>query len=70
MIITFIGYFVVIFLAIQVGYLLFFSIAGLLARPETFKPAQKYGKIRVFIPGYKEDFVIIDTAKNAVTQDL
>lgn len=69
MIITFIGYFVVIFLAIQVGYLLFFSIAGLLARPETFKPAQKYGKIRVFIPGYKEDFVIIDTAKNAVTQD-
>ena len=69
MIITFFEYFVVIFLAIQVGYLLFFSIAGILGKPEVFKPAQKFRKIRVFIPGYKEDFVIIDTAKDAIAQD-
>ncbi|MFD2523955.1 glycosyltransferase [Emticicia soli] len=62
-------YAVLIYLGIQVFYLLFYSIAGKIARKETFVEAQKLRKIRIFIPGYKEDAVIISTAKDAIEQD-
>ncbi len=57
------------YLCIQVAYLLFFSIAGKLARPHVFAPARELRRIRIFIPGYKEDSVIIATAKDALNQD-
>jgi cellulose synthase/poly-beta-1,6-N-acetylglucosamine synthase-like glycosyltransferase len=63
-----IGYCILTFLFIQVGYLLFFSVAGKLARPEYFPQASTMRRIRIFLPGYKEDAVIIDSARNAIKQ--
>lgn len=68
-ILNFIIYFILIYLTIQVAYLLFFSIAGKLSSKKNFAKAQKLRKIRVFVPGYKEDSVIIATAKNILEQD-
>ena len=64
-----IQYCVLGFLTIQVGYLLFFALAGKMAKPDKFKPAQSLRRIRIFIPGYKEDAVIIATAKDAIQQN-
>jgi cellulose synthase/poly-beta-1,6-N-acetylglucosamine synthase-like glycosyltransferase len=58
-----------LFLFIQVFYLLFFSIAGKLGKKAKFPAAKKFRRIRIFIPGYKEDAVIINTAKEAVNQN-
>jgi cellulose synthase/poly-beta-1,6-N-acetylglucosamine synthase-like glycosyltransferase len=66
---TFIEYFILIYLTIQVAYLLFFSIAGKIGKKKVFEKAQKLRKIRIFVPGYKEDAVIIATAKNILEQD-
>lgn len=68
-ILNFILYFILIYLTIQVAYLLFFSIAGKISRKKIFTKAQKLRKIRIFVPGYKEDSVIIATAKNIIEQD-
>ena len=57
------------YLVVQVAYLLFFSLAGRLKKKQVFPTAKKQRKIRVFIPGYKEDAVIINTAKDAVQHD-
>ncbi len=57
------------YLLIQVLYLLFFAIAGKLAAKELFTASPIKKKIRIFIPGYKEDAVIIATAKDALLQD-
>ncbi len=58
-----------VYLSVQVLYLLFFALAGRLGKKTEFPVAQKLRKIRIFIPGYKEDAVIIATAKDAITQD-
>lgn len=58
-----------LYLLIQVTYLLFFSLAGKLAAKKSLLPAKKLRCIRVFIPGYKEDAVILDTAKAALAHD-
>jgi cellulose synthase/poly-beta-1,6-N-acetylglucosamine synthase-like glycosyltransferase len=52
-----------------VAYLLFFSIAGKLSSKKIFTKAKKLRKIRIFVPGYKEDSVIIATARNILEQD-
>ncbi len=57
------------YLAIQVIYLLFFSVAGHLGKKQLFSAASDFRKIRVFIPGYKEDKVILETAQNALSQN-
>lgn len=54
------------YLSIQVLFLLFFSIAGKLGKKSVFLPAKIIRRIRIFIPGYKEDAVIIATAMEAV----
>lgn len=54
-----------IYLSIQVLYLLFFSVTGKLGRKTKFASAKKLRRIRIFIPGYKEDSVIVETAKHA-----
>lgn len=68
-ILTILQYVVLVYLGIQVIYLLFYSIAGKLARKEVFPAATTFRKIRIFIPGYKEDAVIITTARDAILQD-
>jgi cellulose synthase/poly-beta-1,6-N-acetylglucosamine synthase-like glycosyltransferase len=68
-ILNFIAYFILIYLTIQVAYLLFFSIMGKISSKKVFKKAQKLRKIRIFVPAYKEDAVIIATAKNILQQD-
>jgi cellulose synthase/poly-beta-1,6-N-acetylglucosamine synthase-like glycosyltransferase len=57
------------YLTIQVAYLLFFSVAAKLAAKKTYATAPTQKRIRIFIPGYKEDSVIIATAKNALLQN-
>jgi cellulose synthase/poly-beta-1,6-N-acetylglucosamine synthase-like glycosyltransferase len=57
---------VFIYLAIQVVYLLFFSIAGKLSKGKKIPPANQLRRIRIFIPGYKEDSVIVETARQAI----
>lgn len=62
-------YCILIYLTIQVAYLLFFSVVGKIAKATSFPKANTLRKIRIFIPGYKEDAVIIATAKNAISQN-
>lgn len=57
------------YLTIQVAYLLFFSLAGKIIKTKPFQEATTLRRIRIFIPGYKEDAVIINTAKNALNQN-
>lgn len=66
---TSIQYFILVYLTIQVSYLLFFSLVGKFGRKIIFPNATKIRSIRIFIPGYKEDSVIIDTAKNVIRQN-
>ena len=66
---TSIQYFTLIYLTIQVSYLLFFSIAGKIRGKISFPQATILRKIRIFIPGYMEDSVIIDTARNIIQQN-
>ena len=62
-------YFILGNLTLQVAYLLFFSIAGKISRIKIFPKAQSLRRIRIFIPAFKEDTVIIETAKNALGQN-
>ena len=66
---TSIQYFVLIYLTIQVSYLLLFSLAGKIVKKNDFPNATMLRKIRIFVPGYQEDSVIIETAKNILEQD-
>jgi cellulose synthase/poly-beta-1,6-N-acetylglucosamine synthase-like glycosyltransferase len=49
-------------------YVLFFSLASLFYREKKMKPAKSYRKVAVLIPGYKEDAVIVDVARDALKQ--
>ncbi len=69
MIINILEYLLLGYITLQVAYLLFFSLAGTLGKKEIFPEAAGFRRIRVFIPGYKEDAVIIATAKDALLQD-
>ncbi|MEO6001337.1 MAG: glycosyltransferase family 2 protein [Chitinophagaceae bacterium] len=64
-----IQYCILAIFTIQVGYLLFFSLAGKIVQRKTIPNATTLRRIRIFIPGYKEDAVIIATAKNAISQN-
>jgi cellulose synthase/poly-beta-1,6-N-acetylglucosamine synthase-like glycosyltransferase len=57
------------YLVMAVFYIAFFSLASLFARKKTPKEAKKLRKFAVLIPGYKEDRVIIEVAKDALEQD-
>jgi len=50
-------------------YLLIFAIAGMFYKPVKNNISGKYRKFAVFIPGYKEDNVIVDVARKALDQD-
>ena len=64
-----IEYAILVYLFIQIGYLFIFSIAGSMASRKKVVTTGKLNSIRVFIPGYKEDSVIIATAKAAIAHD-
>lgn len=49
-------------------YILIFAIAGIFYRQKKSIPANKNRKIAVLIPGYKEDDVIIEVAREALKQ--
>ncbi len=57
---------VFIFLALQSAYLLVFALAGRLITLRKYKAAHQQGSFVIYIPAYKEDAVIIDTAKAAL----
>jgi cellulose synthase/poly-beta-1,6-N-acetylglucosamine synthase-like glycosyltransferase len=50
-------------------YLLVFAVAGLFRKKMEYENTDFYRKIAVFIPGYKEDNVIIEVAKQALNQN-
>lgn len=54
---------------IATAYILLFAIAGIFYKSPTLPPTKKLRKIAVLIPGYKEDSVIVEVAKNALIQD-
>lgn len=62
-------YFVFGYLAIAVGYYLTFSIASRFTRKKMTSPTSTvYHSIAVFIPAYREDAIIFDTAAKALRQ--
>jgi len=50
-------------------YIFVFSLAGLFYKQAPYKQAIKNRKIAVLIPGYKEDSIIIEVAKEALQQN-
>ena len=59
---------VLISLGLATIYLLIFAIAGTFFRQKAYPEATKYRRIAVLIPGYKEDEVIVEVARDAVLQ--
>ncbi len=57
---------VFVFLSLQSAYLLVFALAGRLITLRKYKAAHKQGSFVIYIPAYKEDAVIVDTAKAAL----
>lgn len=58
-----------VYLSISSLYFFIFSFASLFTRKKTFPKLEKKLKFAVLIPGYKEDNVIVDVAKNALKQN-
>ena len=56
-------------LAAVVSYLLVFALAGRFARPTTYATPTRWPRLAVYIPAYKEDAVIVDTARRAAAHD-
>ena len=56
-----------VILALQVIYLLIFALAGRIIPLKKYPPQKKQGSFVIYIPSYKEDAVIIETATAAVT---
>ncbi|MCD6112705.1 MAG: glycosyltransferase family 2 protein [Bacteroidales bacterium] len=58
-----------VYLSISSLYFFIFSFASLFTRKKTFPKSEKKLKFAILIPGYKEDNVIVDVAKNALKQN-
>ncbi len=67
-IIRFIELILYIYLAIAALYIFIFSVAGKFKRASYNSNLNKYRKIAVLIPAYKEDNVIVDVAQQALKQ--
>jgi len=61
--------FLLIPLTLAVFYILIYAFAGLFYRQKPYGAATVVRKIAVLIPGYKEDEVIVDVARQALKQD-
>ncbi|TYA78488.1 glycosyltransferase [Seonamhaeicola marinus] len=55
--------------ALATLYIFIFSIASVFYKQKKYSESAKKRKIAVLIPGYKEDAVIVDVAKQALEQD-
>lgn len=60
---------IIILLGLSTLYIFVFSLAGLFYRQSPYPLVVKFRKIAVLIPGYKEDEVILEVAKEALLQD-
>jgi len=60
---------VLVILGLSTLYIFLFSFAGLFYRQRPYPKPVKNRKIAVFIPGYKEDEVIVQVAKAAMLQN-
>jgi cellulose synthase/poly-beta-1,6-N-acetylglucosamine synthase-like glycosyltransferase len=58
-----------ILLGISTLYIFVFSVAGLFYQQKAYREITKSRKIAVLIPGYREDEVILDVARQALSQD-
>ncbi|MGM0647330.1 MAG: glycosyltransferase [Bacteroidota bacterium] len=58
-----------IYLAFAGVYIFIYSLAGKLKRTVDFPESEQKRKFAILIPGYKEDIVIVDVAKEALKQD-
>jgi len=58
-----------ILLGLATLYIFVFSLAGLFYRQPSPKASASFRKMAVFVPGYKEDEVIVSVAKEALKQD-
>lgn len=58
-----------IYLAAGIVYLFLLAFAGLVRKNKHYAAAPKKNRIAVFIPSYKEDVVILDTALRAAQHD-
>lgn len=67
--INFIGILFFVTCMVTVLYTLFFSIAGHFYRPKVYDNKDQYKRIAVFMPAYKEDEIILNTAKHALLQN-
>lgn len=61
--------FLLIILGLSTLYIFVFSFAGLFYRQRKPAATAKIRKMAVFVPGYKEDEVIVSVAKEALSQD-
>ena len=61
-------YFFIIYLGLSSIYILIFALAGIARKKITYPKNKIKNRIAVFIPCYKEDSVIINTAKSAILQ--
>lgn len=68
-IINVIQIFLLVILGLSTLYVFVFSFAGLFYKQGHSPENVKFRKMAVFIPGYKEDEVIISVAKEAIIQD-
>src|SRR6056297_2126329 len=62
-------YFLIIYFGFAAFYIFIFGLAGLFSRKQKLTPNPTLRKTAVLIPGYKEDTVIVDVAREALNQD-
>ena len=62
-------YIVFIYLAFNSLYIFTFGIAGLFRYKQKKIPGAEFRKIAVLVPGYREDNVIVDTARQSLMQN-
>ena len=58
-----------IYFGIATFYIFFYAVFGLFYNDKHLTSVSKYRKFAVLIPGYKEDEVIVNVAKEAIKQD-
>ncbi len=60
---------VLVFIGLQVAYFTIFGFASLFYVSKKYPANDKYKSVAVLIPGYKEDRIIVNTARMALQQD-
>jgi cellulose synthase/poly-beta-1,6-N-acetylglucosamine synthase-like glycosyltransferase len=64
-----IQYILYVYFAMATAYIFIYAFAGLFYKQKRAKEVKKIRKFAVLIPGYKEDAVIVNVAKEAIKQD-